>query len=154
MTTRDIAAGERIEPSDVRLAELPRDLVPESALSRLEPGLTAREQLVAGEAIVPSRLAPLGAEGLAALLGPDERAVAIPIDGHRPELRVGHRVDVLASTPLSSPAARPDTQTIADGAVVVGVDEGGITVEVSVDDAHDIASALGAALITVVITPG
>jgi pilus assembly protein CpaB len=154
VTTRDIAAGERIEPSDVRLAELPRDLVPDAALSRLEPGVTARESLVAGEAIVPSRLAPLGAEGLAASLGPEERAVAIPVDGHRPELLVGQRVDVLASSPPSSATARPDTRAIAEGAEVLDVDEGGITVAVSVDDAHDIATALSAAMITVVVTPG
>jgi pilus assembly protein CpaB len=154
VTTRDIAAGERIEPADIRLAELPRDLVPDGAISRLEPGATARDPLVAGEAIVPARLATLGAEGLAASLAPDERAVAIPIDGHRPELRIGQRVDVLASTPPSSTATRPDTRTIADNAEVVDVDEGGITVEVSVDEAHDIATALGAALITVVVTPG
>ena len=153
VTTRPVQPGDPIDADDVRVALLPRELVPADALTQLPIDATAREPLVAGEALVATRVAPQGAVGVAAVLGPDQRAVAVALDGHHARLEVGQRVDVLATTGPTVSGDAGATRTVAQRARVLEVDDDGLTVAVEEVDAHDVATALATAVVTVVVTP-
>lgn len=153
VTTRDVPPGAPITVDDHRTVALPADLVPADAVSDLPADTTARDRLVAGEAIAASRLAPQGVVGTAARLSPGERAVAVPLDGHTLDLSEGQVVDVLATGDPTTAAGRP-SRVVAREARVVAVSETGITVAVDEDAALDIATALAATVVTVTLTPG
>lgn len=150
---RDVAPGEPVDDA-VRLAAVPATLVPADALSAVPSGSVARERLLAGEAVASSRLAPQGSVGLAAELGPGERAVAVPTDGPHVPIRVGQRVDVLATVDPSLAGRVDPTSVVASAARVLAVDDDAITVAVDEASAHDLATALATAVVTVVVAPG
>lgn len=154
VATRDLPAGAVLGAGDVDIRPLAADLVPAGAARSAPVGRALRADVVAGEAIVPSRLAPEGAIGVAATLDPDERAVAVPIDGHRPPIEAGQRVDVLATVDPSLVAGRNPTTVVVESARVVSVAEEGITVAVPVAGAERLATALATAVVTVVVAPG
>ena len=151
VASRDVHAGAALGPDDVTLAVVPGGLVPDGALTVLPEDAVTRERLVAGEAVVSSRLAPQGLRGLAAALEPGERAVAIPLDGHRASIEVGHRIDLLATTDPSLTGPSGATRTVARAARVVEVDDSGITVAIPADEASALATALASAVVTVAI---
>lgn len=154
VATRDLAPGDPVTGDEVTIADLPAGLVPAGAVADVPTGATARSPIVAGEAIVATRLAPTGSIGIAATLDPDERAIAIPTDRHRAPLEVGQRVDVLATVDPGLTAGRSPTTAVALDARVVDVAEGGITVAVPALDADRIATAMASAVVTVVVAPG
>jgi Flp pilus assembly protein CpaB len=152
VATTNLAPGAVIEPGDVAVLPLPRSLVPQGATSDDLAGRSVRHPIVAGEAVVAQRLAPDGAVGVAAMLGPGERAVAIPLPSHRAPLEVGQLVDVLATVDPDSTRGRSPTSVVAEDAAVVAVDDGGVTVSAPADDAARIATALSYAVVSVAIS--
>lgn len=154
VVARDLDAGTTLVDGDLRTAQLPAALVPDGSYTDAPVGRALRAPVVAGEALVDSRLAPDGSIGVAATLAPDERAIAVPTDHHRAPLEVGQRVDVLATVDPSLTGGREPTTAVAVGARVLDVDDAGITVAVGRDDADRVATALATAVVTVVVAPG
>ena len=108
--------------------------------------------MLAGEPVVAARLAPHGLRGAAALVPPDERAVAVPLGpGGAPPLAVGDLVDVLAVLPSGyEPAGDVPAFPLAERATVVDVADHAVTVAVPRADAARVAWALAHG--TVVLT--
>lgn len=153
VATGDLSPGDALDDATSEVRSLPAALVPAGALRALPEDRTVRDAVVAGEAIVGARLAPDGAVGIAARLDPDERAVAVPTDHHRPPFEVGQRVDVLATIDPTLAGGRGPTAPVASGARILDVDESGITVAVHVDDAARLATAMTTSVVTVVVAP-
>ena len=128
---RPVEPGSVVAAADVRVVEWPARVAPGEALrSAAEAvGRVAVVSLAPGEPVVRRRLAPDGLVGVAALVPPGYRAVALPVDGPALALRVGDRVDVLAtfeSEPTvvvveSVPVVAVADPAEADGAVTVAV---------------------------------
>ncbi|MGY6501585.1 MAG: SAF domain-containing protein [Acidimicrobiales bacterium] len=154
VATAHLEPGRVVEPGDVRITQIPASLAPVGALGDPPVGHVVRQDIVEGEAVVAGRLAGGSAVGVAAVLGADQRGVAIPLPSHRPPLQVGQVVDVLAVIdPGTSPGRIPAT-LIAERAVVVDVADGGVTVAVSRADAASIVGALPTSVVDVVVHPG
>lgn len=151
VATVDLQPGHVVASSDVEVVSLPSRLVPHSAVGEAPHGRSVRHPIVAGEAVVSGRLAPDGAVGIAAMLDPDERAVAIPLPQHRVSLQVGQLVDVLATVDPDASRGRAPTSVVAASATVVAVDDGGVTVAASADDTARIATALSYAVVSVAL---
>lgn len=151
VANRDLAPGTVITGTDLTTTALPEALVPHGAVGLDAVGRSVRHPIVAGEAVVAERLSPHGAVGVAAMLGEGERAVTIPVPAHGVPVAVGQLVDVLATVDPESSRGRNPTSVVASGASVVAVDEGGLTVATSIDDATRIATALSYAVVSVVI---
>ncbi|MDZ7679089.1 MAG: SAF domain-containing protein [Acidimicrobiales bacterium] len=151
VASSDLGFGHVIDTGDTELASVPASMVPTGAVDAHPVGRTVRHPILAGEAVASERLAPGGSVGVAALLEPGERAVAIPMPAHRSPFEVGQVVDVLATTDPSQARGRSPTSLVADGAVVVAVDDAGITVATSQAGAERLATALSYAVISVAI---
>jgi Flp pilus assembly protein CpaB len=110
----------------------------------------ALADLVPGEVVVRSRLAPDGRRGAAALLPEGQRAIAVPGGAGRPPLRLGDRVDVLAT--LGDDSGR--TVVVVTGATVLDVDDQRdlVTIAVPPDDAPSVASAVATATVTLALS--
>ena len=148
----EIAAGEPLDSGDIDLVERPVTLIPDGALRELPLDQVASAAIAAGEVVVEARLAPLGLTGLAAILPPASRAVAVPVDvGLAPPLVVGDRVDVLVALTPEAAGDGPPGFVVAAGALVVSVDEGAVTVAVSATAAPRIAVALGQGAVTLAL---
>ncbi len=161
VVTADVDAGDVLAPGD--LALVPLDLpdaqraVSYDDLSVLD-GATALGPLAAGQLVQSSDVAkPPGGPGLATVSLPVEPARAL--EG---ELRRGDRVDVIAT---STDAGAPATRTVAAGALVVDVVEGGggglggptgMAVELAVppEDLEAVAEAGAVATVTLARTTG
>jgi len=135
--TRDIAAGTRLGAGDVRRVRLPAGAVPRAALATDPVGATAAVDLVAGEVLLDRRL---GARGLAALLGPGTRALAVPRAAGTPPLERGQRVDLVGGGVV-----------IVEAATVIDVEDSGITVAVPAPVAPTVAEAVVAGTVTLLL---
>jgi pilus assembly protein CpaB len=98
----DIGLGEPLTPQNVKLAEWPKDKVPQGAITRAEDvdGRRTRTRLVAGEPILEGKLWTKGArdEGAAPLIPPGYRPVTVKVDlvsGGGSLILPGNRVDVM-----------------------------------------------------------
>ena len=151
---RTLEPGEVVGPDDVRVQEVPESLVPSGALTSVPTGRSVRATVVAGEAVVASRLAPDGAVGVAAALRPGERALAIPVERNRAPLQVGQSVDVLATVDPTLAAGRNPTTAVSEAARVLDVAEDVATIAVPLEDAERVATALATAVVTVAVRPG
>ena len=155
---RVVVATERIEPGEalgadrVEERDVPATAVLEGTLTAAPTGRIATAVLLPGEPIVEDRLAPDGLSGVAALLPPDTRALAVPGGTQGLPLEVGDQVDVLAVLdPLVDPAEDP-TRAVAVGATVVDVGEEAVTVAVSPDEAPEVAFALAQGTLTLALS--
>ncbi len=79
VATRDLAPGDVLSPSAVEVRRLPAAVVPAGASASAPVGAVVRQPVVAGEPLVPARLAPDGLTGTAALVPEGFRAVAVPL---------------------------------------------------------------------------
>ena len=100
--------------------------------------------IVEGEVISTRRLAPDGAQGVAALVPEGRRAVAVPTEGTGVRLEVGDRVDVVPTDAdgLSSGSSSSSGAVTTDAAVVA-VDDDAVTLAVDEADVPELAAALG-----------
>lgn len=151
---RPVDAGDIIGAIAVRRSRLPRGVVPEGALDGASSpvGEATRVALVRGEVVVTARLAGRGAHGVAAMVPPGFRAVAVPNDDHMPAVRVGDRVDVLVTFDVGDDAgAETPSFAVAAGAEVLAVTPRAMTLAVRADDAPRVAFALAKGAITVAV---
>ncbi|HET6950937.1 MAG TPA: hypothetical protein VFI47_11205 [Acidimicrobiales bacterium] len=152
VAAHDLGPGDRLAPSTVTRRVLPAGLVPPSALTARPRDVVVRHPILAGEPVVPARLAPPGLSGPAALVEAGQRAVAVPRGPTgMPSLAVGDRVDVLTVAPpgaggggAGTGAAGPGAPAfpLAERALVVDVGEPAVTVAVPEPDAARVAWAL------------
>jgi Flp pilus assembly protein CpaB len=148
VATRDLAPGDVVDASAVEVRRLPEAAVTPAALAEPPSGSVVRHPVAAGEPLVAERLAPEGLTGVAALVPPGHRAVAIPIGPLAvPRLTIGDLVDVLAVVPVPAEgrppqSADPPSFPLVEAAVVVDVGEQSIAVAVPEDDAPRVAWVL------------
>jgi Flp pilus assembly protein CpaB len=148
VAARDLVPGDVVDGSAVEVRRLPVAAVTPGALAEPPSGSVVRQAVPAGEPLVPERLAPQGLAGVAALVPPGHRAVAIPIGPlAAPPLTVGDLVDVLAVVPVlaEEQPRQPEDQPsfpLVETAVVVDVDEQSIAVAVPEADAPRVAWVL------------
>lgn len=147
----DLAPGDAVGEADVESRALPRAALPVETLTALPAGAVARHPILAGEPVVAARLAPAGLAGAAALVGPGDRAVAVPrAQVAMPPVRVGDVVDVLAVLPPDAGEGHdPPAFPVVEGALVVDVGDDAVSVAVPARDAGATAWAVsqGAAAI-------
>jgi Flp pilus assembly protein CpaB len=121
-------------------------------------GEATRVTLAVGEVVLTARLAGRGAHGIAAMVAPGYRAIALPNDEHTPVAQVGDRVDVIATfdvgNDVETDSAAAPSVAIASGAEVLAVAPRTLTVAVAVDDAPRVAFALAKGAVTVVLRGG
>ena len=103
-----------------------------------------------GEVLLRGQLAPWGLRGVAALLPPGTRAVTVPLHDTDP-VRRGDVVDVLASFDPSASGGRDPTFAVAEGALVVAVGDGSVTVAVSPEEATHVALAAANGIVALAI---
>ena len=140
-----LEAGHRIRPEDVDWRDLPVGAVPRGALRDSPVGRTTVDRVDEGEVLGRLRVAPDGLSGLAALVPPGRRAVAVPTSTGGLTLEPGDRVDVLATDRSASglgERAGPG-EVVADGALVLARDPTSVTVAVTPAEARALADALG-----------
>ncbi len=136
VVVRGLDPGSVVGPGDITMVDRPLIAVPEG--SAADPvGRVVRSPLVVGEVVVEGRLAGPG-RGPAALLGPGERAMAVPVDLQGLDLTSGDRVDVLAPDDGGIAGAR----RLARAADVLVVGDSSVTLGVSVAEAPDVARAV------------
>jgi len=89
VAARALPAGGRVRDGDVARREMPAAFVP-SAVAATDPaGRTLLVPMAAGEVFLAAKLAPSGLHGVAALLVPGERALALPVGPGTPSLEIG-----------------------------------------------------------------
>ena len=146
-------AGTVLRPDDVSEARVPAAFLPEGWVRSASEvvGRTVVVPLFGGAPILRGQLAPWGVQGVAALLPPGGRAVAVPTSGATPKLRTGDVVDVLATLEADVGAGEEPTVEVAVGALVVDVGEESATVAVAPDEARRVAFALTAGAVSLVL---
>jgi Flp pilus assembly protein CpaB len=144
-----VAAGDEVPAGAVVVEPRPAATVPEDEAATAWADRTALVDLVPGEVLVRSRLAPDGRRGAGALLPSGFRALAVPSGpAGRPPLAVGYRVDVLVTL------VEGDSVVVAAGALVLhlDLDADTVTVAVPAGEAPALASAVTAGAVTLALT--
>jgi Flp pilus assembly protein CpaB len=134
--------GDVIGEGDIAAASWPAAVVPRGAVpgARDAVGRTVVQVIEPGEAVLAARLAPEGLHGVAALVPPGWRALALPAGPAPLPLSVGDRIDLVAAVGGTDEAASQSPSfVLADNAVVVAVDERSVTVAVRAEDAPRVA---------------
>lgn len=152
-----VDAGDVITARDVQLTHRPRGVVPEGALDGAASpvGEATRIALVVGEIVLTERLAGHGTSGVAAMVAPGYRAIAIPAADALPRIAPGDRVDVLATFDVGDAeggvATTEPSFAVASDAEVLAVSSQAITVAVEARHAARVAFALAKAAVTLVV---
>lgn len=150
---RAVDAGTVLRPSDVSEERVPAAFLPEGWVRSASEvvGRTVVVALFQGAPVLRGQVAPWGVRGVAALLPPGARAVAVPTGGATPKLRTGDVVDVLATLDAEVGAGEEPTVEVAVGALVVDMGEEAATVAVAPDEARRVAFALTAGSVTLTL---
>jgi hypothetical protein len=132
VATRDVAVGEPLAGA-VTSRDVPRAVLPPSALTTLSPDATATQQVAAGEIVVHVDVA--NERGPLALVPSGWLAIDVPrpdhaLDTARPLFEIGDSAVVLA-----------DGSIIADDAIIVDVAVDGLAVAVPREVAARVAQA-------------
>lgn len=145
-----VEVGTVLRPADVSEERVPAAFLPEGWVGSASEvvGRTAVVPLFRNAPILRGQVAPWGLQGLAAVLPPGARAVAVPTGDATPKLRTGDVVDVLAT--FDSHGEEP-TVEVAAGALVVDVAEESATVAVAPEEARRVAFALSAGAVSLVV---
>ncbi|MGH3849532.1 MAG: Flp pilus assembly protein CpaB [Pseudonocardiaceae bacterium] len=153
VATGSLPVGSVVSADNLTEKRVPSSALPPGSLASLDAviGQTVVVPLLAGVPVVKANLAPNGLSGVAALLAPGKRAVAIALDQPAPPLRKGDFVDVLATFDDKESVSG---LVIADAVSVVdvGTESEAVTVAVSPSEATDIAFAIANAVVTVTVT--
>lgn len=164
---QDLSPGEVVDPSAAAMEERPVSLLGEEALTALPTGATVRYPIEAGEPLVPTRLAPQGLTGVAALIPSGHRALAIPTTQlGAPPVSPGTRVDVVVVNPAAAAPTDPvptdgtdatsrgaPARPLAASALVVAADDDAVTVAVPQHVAPQVAYALATTTVVLTLTP-
>ncbi|MFP5377641.1 MAG: Flp pilus assembly protein CpaB [Acidimicrobiia bacterium] len=152
VATRPVAVGAVLRGADVEVRSLPAAAVPRGPVAPSPAGRVAVVPLAPGEVVLAAKLAPEGLAGVAALVPPGHRALAVPVDRGGLSLRPGHRVDVLATFDVAGEeAAGAPTFPVARAALVVDAGEETVTVAVTPDEAPRVAFALARGAVTLAL---
>ncbi|MDP8937510.1 MAG: Flp pilus assembly protein CpaB [Actinomycetota bacterium] len=154
VSTRPIEMGAVLRATDVEISLVPATFLPDDHVGAAAEavGRTVVVGLFPGLPVVRGHLAPEGVRGVAALLPPGTRAVAVPAGGASAPVHTGDLVDVLATfDPTSSDTGDP-TFAVATAALVVDVAEDSVTVAVAPDEARRVAFAVAHGLVTLAVT--
>ena len=153
---RPVDAGTVLRPSDVSEERVPAAFLPEGWVRSASEvvGRSVVVPLFRGAPVLRGQVAPWGLQGVAALLPPGARAVAVPTGGVAPKLRTLDVVDVLATLDADVAAGEEPTVEVAVGALVVDVGEESATVAVAPDEARRVAFALSAGAVTLALRSG
>jgi Flp pilus assembly protein CpaB len=144
VATHDLEAGAVLRADDVVTDDWPAGIAPRDALEVAPLGRTLVSTVGRGEAITRRRVAPDGVHGLAALVPPGWRAIAIAVPTATVALQRGDEVDLLATASDGSV-----TGTIAEAAIVLAADERAITVALP----KDVVARVAGALVTGAVVP-
>ena len=145
VATRDLAVGDVVDPGAVEVRDLPAGVVAAATLAEPPLGEVVRHPIVAGEAVAPSRLAPDGLTGVAALVPAGERAVAVPVGpAGVPPVVVGDLVDLVTVVPPGASEGDPGDPafSLVERAAVVAVGDQAVTISVPGHDAPRVAWAV------------
>lgn len=159
VASRPVAMGAVVGPGDVAVRDVPASFLPERHLPAAADavGRIAVVALFPGVPLVRDHLAPDGLRGVAALLPPGTRAVAVPGGGASAPVRTGDVVDVLAtfdpSSASSASGAAEPTFAVAAGALVVDVGDDSATVAVGPEEAKRVAFAVAHGVVTLAVAP-
>jgi Flp pilus assembly protein CpaB len=138
-----IAIGEVVGAEAITTESWPAAVVPAGSVSDSPVGRTAVATIEPGEALIKARLAPDGLSGVAALVPPEWRALAIPVGPTVVTLSVGDHVDLIAGFNAgNATAGEAPAFVVASDALVVAVDEQRATVAVRDRDAARVAFAI------------
>ena len=151
--TRTVEVGAVLRAADVTVRAMPAAFLPEGSVGATGDavGRTVVIPLFRGAAVVAANLAPEGLEGLAALLPPGTRAVAVPAGAESVAVRRGDRVDVLATFDPPALGEEP-TFPVAVAALVVDVGPEAVAVAVPAEDTARVAYAVAAGVVTLAVT--
>ncbi|HEX2699703.1 MAG TPA: SAF domain-containing protein [Acidimicrobiales bacterium] len=170
VAARPVESGAVVAAGDVTVRHLPADALPDAAVAATPVGKVALVPLVPGEVLLRSKLAPDGLRGVAALVPRGFRALAVPVEPGGLAVRLGDRVDVMATfdvaedpgapetagaeagPPAATSGAGPPTFPVAEGALVVDVGDEAVTVAVEPADAARVAFALARGTVALALT--
>jgi Flp pilus assembly protein CpaB len=153
VTVRAIEPGQVLESGAVEVVDMPRVFVPPGALTAEDAGVgrTVVVALFAGEIVLDAQLSGTAGRGLAALLPPGTRAIAVPLERGGLKLRRGDAVDVLATFDEPAPTGEP-TFPVAVGATVLDTTADTVTVAVTPEEAARVAYALAKGEVTLAVS--
>ncbi|MFN2607282.1 MAG: Flp pilus assembly protein CpaB [Acidimicrobiales bacterium] len=156
VAARGVEAGGVVRPSDVVVRTVPVAFLPDGWVGSPADvvGRTVVVPLFRGQAVVRAELAPDGLKGLAALLPPGSRAVAVPTGAASPPLHQGDVVDVLATFDPQVAGDGDPTFPVALGAPVVDVASEAATLAVTPAEATKVAFAVAHGAVSIAVTPG
>lgn len=150
-----VDVGSVLRAADVVVRIMPAAFLPDGSLGATSAvvGRTVVVPLFRGAPVLASNLAPDGLQGLAALLPPDTRAVAVPTGTASIPLRRGDRVDVLATFDPPAPGEDP-TFPVAEDALVVDVGPEAASLAVGPDEATRVAYAVASGTVALALSAG
>jgi len=151
VAARSVEAGRVLTADDVAVRRLPAAALPRGSVAAAPAGHTALVPLAPGEVVLEAKLAPWGVEGVAALVPPGRRALAVPAAKGGLALRRGNHVDVLATFDTTEGGTEP-TFPVANSAQVLDVAEESVTVAVSPEEAARVALATSRGTVTLAVT--
>jgi pilus assembly protein CpaB len=137
VASRSLRAGSLIKPEDLAAKEIAKDDMPNGASLDTPPlrgsltGAMIRHSLAEGQPILPADVMHPGDHGfLAAVLGPNMRAITVAVDvvsGTAGLIWPGDRVDLILTQALSDPALtagrKVAAETVLSGARVIAIDQ-------------------------------
>ncbi len=159
VVTTAVEAGAAIEAEAVDVRAWPRALVPPDAVANAPAGRTALVDLAVGEPLLATRVSGSPASGPAALLGPGERALPVPLAVPGLPLAIGDEVDVLSGGAPGGgptgdlPVGVTTADVVATAATVVGVGDDVAILAVDRTGASAIATALTTGPVVVALRP-
>lgn len=157
VVTRALEIGAVVAPGDVGLRETPAAFVPAGWLGTTDEAVarTTVSRLFPGQVLLREQLAPAGLKGVAALLPPGTRAVAVPTGAATAPLQTGDLVEVLATFDPSVASGQEPTFAVARNALVVDVGADAATVAVGPEEAKRVAFAVTQGSVTLAVAaPG
>ena len=134
--------GAVIRADDVGLESWPAAVLPSGVAPGVDDavGRTVVEVVEPGEVVLRAHLGPDGLHGVAALVPPGWRALAVPVGPATLPLSVGDRVDLMAAVDgTDGNATTAPSFVLSAKALVVAVGEQSVTVAVPADDAPRVA---------------
>ena len=154
VANRTLGVGDVVAPGDVAVHDVPAAFLPEGTLTTAAGavGHTVVVAVFAGEAVLRAHVAPSGLHGVAALLPPGARAVAVPAGAAGGRLQRGDVLDVLATFDPATAGNGDPTFPVATGALVVDVAADTVTVAVTPAEANRVAFALAHGAVTLAIS--
>lgn len=147
---RPLSPGSVIKSDDVRTESRPQAFLPKEAIVLDPVGRVVAFPVSAGEVVHERNAGAAGLSPTAALLQPNERAIAIDIQRSQPSLRIGDLVDVIATF---DEVERGSTATIAEGSRVVHLEKHTAMVAVPADRAAKVAFAVTQGKVMLAVTP-